>query len=245
MTMLVLPPPGRLPRGIAMRCDPLIWKARVKFVTGAVLMCFAAASTAVTLVGGGSTLPAIAYTAHAAPPFTFAPITPASVSLFGGYTIATGNGITYCPTGTGEGKKILAGNDPTNFQVNGRCGETFSFVPVGFTLGGTNLAQADFAGSEAPLSLSEYSAYRVGHGVDSQPVQLPSIAGAIAIVFRKDANPFIGSSVVNSLTLSEAQICGIFSGQITDWSALVPGTAGPINVPSSAFSSARPPMLIW
>jgi len=198
-----------------MRCDFSMGNTSMKFIAGAVLLCLAsAASAATTLVGGGATLPAVGYTGAA----TGSPITPAAGSLFGVYTAGGGNPVTYCPTGSGAGKKILAGNDPTNFQVNGACGGT---APSGFGPAST-LTQAFFAGSDAPLSLSEYTNYVTGHGTGSQPTQLPSIAGAIAVVFKKTG--------VNTLTLTEDQICGVFSGTITDWSSLVSTASGPINV---------------
>jgi ABC-type phosphate transport system substrate-binding protein len=200
-----------------MRCDFSMGNTSMKFIAGAVLLCLASAASAATIVGGGATLPAIGYTGVA----TGSPITPVAGSLFGVYTAGGGNAVTYCPTGSGAGKKILAGNDSANFLVTGTCGGT---APAGF--GAASASQAYFAGSDAPLSATEYSAYTTGHG--SQPVQLPAIAGAISVVFNK--------SGVSSMTLSEGQICGIFSGQITDWSdsaltGTVPaGTSGAIRV---------------
>jgi len=217
-----------------MRCDFSMGNTSMKFIAGAVLLCLASAASATTLVGGGATLPAIGYTGSATFPSPLTPITPGAGSLLGVYSAATGGSPTsYCPTGSGAGKKILAGNDSANFQVNLTCGTTAP-APLGF--GGTGLAQAHFAASDAPLAVSEFNNYVLGHGTGTQPTQLPAIAGAISIVFRKDANTTTGAPVVNSMTLTEAQICGIFSGQITDWSTLatagvVPtGVSGPIKV---------------
>lgn len=195
----------------------------MKFIAGAVLLCLASAAGATNLVGGGATLPAIGYTGSATFPLPAGtgPITPGGGSLFGVYNAASGNTSTYCPIGSGGGKKVLAGNDSANFQVNLACGPTTTpATPQGF--GGSGLAQADFAASDAPMSSSEFANYRLGHGSTTQPVQLPAIAGSIAVVFKK--------SGVSSLTLSEAQICGVFSGQITDWNQLVSTTSGPIRV---------------
>lgn len=202
-----------------MRCNPSKGNLCMRFVSGTFLLCLASTAGAVTtLVGGGSTLPAVAYTGRATFPAPLTPITPSAGSLFGNYTIAGGNPVTYCPDGSGTGKQVLAGNDP-NFQVNGVCGAS---PPAVSGFGGSGLLQAHFAASDAPLSSSEFNAYVVGHGSGTQPTQLPAIAGAIAIIFKKAG--------INALTLSEGQICGIFSGQITDWSTLAPGTSGPINV---------------
>lgn len=210
-----------------MRCDTSKGKSCAKLVAGAVLLSLASAASAVTtLVGGGSTLPSVGYTGASSVALTIPgtstpPLTPTAGSLFGVYASGTGNAVTYCPTGSGAGKKILAGNDSANFQVNLGCSATV-LKPLGF--GGVGLVQPHFTASDAPLSMSELNAYQspLGHGSSAQPVQFPAIGGAIAIVYKK-----VG---VNSMTLTEGQICGIFSGQIRDWSSLIPGTSGPINV---------------
>ncbi|UPG92948.1 substrate-binding domain-containing protein [Luteibacter aegosomatissinici] len=187
----------------------------MKFVAGAVLLSLASIASAqsVPLTGGGATLPAIGYTGSNAT----GKLVPAAGSLLYVYANNTGGvASTYCTTGSGAGKKILAGNDPSNFGVNNACGST---APAGF--GGTSLPQADFAGSDAPMSVSEFNNYVTGHGAGSEPVQLPSISGAIAVVFKK--------SGVTSLNLTETQICGIFSGTITDWSS-ISSASGPIRI---------------
>lgn len=139
-------------------------------------------------------------------------------SLFGTYMANHGvTGVTYCPTGSGAGKKILAGN-VAGATVNDAC-------PTGF--GGSGLTQPHFAGSDAPLSVTEYLAYVKGHGVGPQPTQLPAIAGAIGIVFKKTDE---SHNPISKLTLSERQICEIFGGEITDWSQITSNASGPINV---------------
>jgi ABC-type phosphate transport system substrate-binding protein len=209
---------------------------RMKFVAGAVMLCLASAAGATSLVGGGATLPAIGYTGKPSFPDPASPspiITMGAGSLFGVLLSGTSNTVSYCPTGSGNGKKILAGNDPSNFQVNAGCGTITAPTATGF--GGVGLAQADFAASDAPMSVSEFNNYVLGHGTASKAVQLPAISGAIAIAFRKDAQGSVPA--VSSLTLTEAQICGIFSGQIKTWNdtaltgAGIPtGTTGNINV---------------
>ncbi len=192
-----------------MRCDFSMGNTSMKFVAGALLLCLASAASAGTIVGGGATLPAIGYTGTA----TGTPIVPTAGSLFGVYVANhSGTAVTYCPTGSGAGKRILAGNVPGN-TVNDAC-------PSGF--GGSGLTQPHFAGSDAPLSTAEYNAYTTGHGATAQPTQLPSIAGAVGIVFKK--------SGVNALTLNEDQICGVFSGQIKTWQDL--SAAGAVGIPA-------------
>ena len=116
----------------------------MKFIAGAVLLCLASAASAGTIVSGGATLPAIGYTGSS----TVTAITPGTGSLFGVYVANhAGTAVTYCPTGSGAGKRILAGNVAGN-GVNDAC-------PSGF--GGTDATQvqADFAGSDAPMSTAE------------------------------------------------------------------------------------------
>ncbi|MGA7439735.1 MAG: substrate-binding domain-containing protein [Luteibacter sp.] len=180
-----------------------------------------AASATTPLVGGGSTFPTYAYTGQRQPagsPVVGSPLIPSAGSLFGAYTNIFANPVTYCPTGSVAGKRIFAGNNPTVEQGSGLC---FGSGPAGFaSSAGPVITQAHFAASEVPLSYSDFENYKVGHG-GALPEQFPAIAGAIAIVFNK--------SGVASLTLSEGQICAIFSGQITTWDELGAGT-GPIHI---------------
>jgi hypothetical protein len=145
------------------------------------------------------------------------PLVPAAGSLFGVYAAMTGTAVTYCPTGSGLGKRILAGNTPTIGTVGAPC---YASSPAGFSGAGAIVTQAHFAASEAPLSVTEFNSYLAGHS-NNQPTQFPAIAGAIAIAFNKAG--------VNTLTLSEGQICAVFSGQIATWDELGVGT-GPIHI---------------
>lgn len=207
-----------------MRCDFSMGNTRMKMVAGAVLFSLASvASAATTLVSGGATLPSYGYTGlaqHDAQPGPGTPLTPAAGSLFGVYTANGGNPITYCPTGSGAGKRILAGNVPSVEQVNGLCLNASPNVAGFAANGAASVTQAAFAGSDAPMSVTEFNNYKAGHS-NNLPEQMPAIAGAIAIAYNK--------SGVSSLTLSEGQICAIFSGQITTWDELGAGS-GPIKV---------------
>jgi phosphate transport system substrate-binding protein len=191
-----------------MRCDLSMGNTRMKFITGAVLLCLAsaaAAQTAPTLVGGGATLPELGYTGSSVSGSTLAKVTPTSGSLFA----ASGAASSYCAIGSGAGKKVLANND-ANFNVSKDCVPPSSSNPSLNGFGGpTTLAQPDFAASDAPMSQTEYNNYITGHPGGSKPVELPAVAGAIGIVYKK--------SGVTSLNLTEAQICGVFSGQIKTW----------------------------
>ncbi|MBB3227622.1 ABC-type phosphate transport system substrate-binding protein [Luteibacter sp. Sphag1AF] len=198
-------------------------QTRMKLAAGAVLMCLASVAGAqTTLVGGGATLPAVGYGGDVSNRL----ITPTNGSLLYAYSHVSGNpATTYCQTGSGTGKKILAGNDTGVANVSAACNATA--VPTGF--GGTGLTQPHFVGSDSPLSASDYAAYGAGHSV-GQPVQLPAVAGAIAIVYKKTG--------VTSLKLTETQVCQIFSGQITSWSDSRLAGSGVPNTATGSISIA-------
>jgi phosphate transport system substrate-binding protein len=175
---------------------------RMKFIAGAVLLCAASAASAqsVNLVGGGATLPAQGYAGDTSTRL----LSPTPDSLLGAFGAANGVSSTYCQTGSGGGKNVMAGG-VSGFNVNAACDASVS--PTGF--GGTGLTQPHFIGTDSPYSAADYQTYRTGHGNVGQPVQVPSVAGAIGIVFNKPQ--------VAQLNLTEAQVCQIFSGQITRW----------------------------
>ena len=146
------------------------------------------AAHAATLNGQGATLPGIAYTGGSAATTTLKPNTTVK-SIFGAHAKASNNTIVYGQTGSGAGKTALNNN-----TVN-------------------------FAGSDSPLSQTNYTAFlsspAVTQGNHVAPVQVPAIAGSVAIVFN---NPDIATGVTPNLT--SAQIAKIFSGNITNWNQL-------------------------
>ncbi|MFC4761680.1 substrate-binding domain-containing protein [Dyella koreensis] len=181
-----------------------------------------AANAGTTLVGGGATLPALGYGGDV----THRLIAPTSGSFLATFSAQTGNPqVSYCQTGSGAGKNILAGVSGTNVQNGCPDGPT----PTGFgaATSGVNrsdLTQPNFAASDSPLSSTDYNNY-VTNRSGSHPVQFPAVAGAIAIAFNK--------SDVPSLNLTSLAVCKIFSGKITTWKALAsePGVTGiPSNV---------------
>ncbi|WP_266157142.1 substrate-binding domain-containing protein [Dyella silvatica] len=205
----------------------------MKALAGAMLLGMvtlaSAAHAGTTLVGGGATLPALGYGGDV----THRQITPVAGSLLAVYSAQTGNPQTsYCQTGSGAGKNILAGATVGTvvYNVQNACPDGAA-TPTGFgapAVSRTDLTQPNFAGADSPLSLTDYSTYTTNRP-SSKPIQFPAVAGAVAITFNK-AN-------VNSLALTDALVCKIFSGQISDWSdsqlvaAGVPaGVSGPINV---------------
>jgi phosphate transport system substrate-binding protein len=185
---------------------------RMTKLAGALVLTLVAASSAhaAIQVGGGATLPALGYVGNVTHRLNSAPT---STSLFGAYkSVFANSGASYCQTGSGAGKNILAGVSGTSVQ-NG-CPDG-SATPTGFgatTVGRTTLTQPDFAASDSPLSTGDYNNYVANRGT-SRPLQFPAVAGGIAVVYRNDKS-------TTKLNLSTAQVCGIFNGSITTWSAL-------------------------
>ncbi|BDU21030.1 alkaline phosphatase L [Dyella sp. GSA-30] len=203
---------------------------RMKMLAGAVLFCVGAAmatsAMSTTLYGGGATLPAGAYVG-----WKFQTTTPlgvltlpadvSSTSIFGQWG-GTTNSVQYCQTGSGGGKRVLNGDTSgsPSLIANGVCNPGFpasppAANPPGFQVPTTAVVQPDFIGSDAPYASSEYATFVANKGTaKGEPVQFPSIAGSIAIVYN---NADLGSTTLN---LTQAQVCGVFSGAITDWKTL-------------------------
>jgi ABC-type phosphate transport system substrate-binding protein len=217
-------------------------KLKTALVAGAVAVSAltAVAAHAETLYGGGATLPAIAYigskwhdaspnpvrmsitdssvSVQAGTPTALIDNTAGDISLFGYYNTKTGNKLAYCQTGSGTGKKVLNGTN----AVTAAC-PNFLTSATGFAAPSSQV-DADFAASDAPLSASEYATYITNKGgAHVEPVQLPAIAGSIAIAYKN-------SNVSTQLNLTDAQICQVFSGQITNWNQLGSFPSKPIVV---------------
>ncbi|WP_158628817.1 substrate-binding domain-containing protein [Dyella choica] len=226
---------------------------RTKLIAGALALVMAGVSHAGTQVGGGATLPSLLYVGSAAanpstPQLTDASVTNppsyvgaiASGSLLGVYDSTNGTTSSYCLTGSGSGKNILAGI--TNNSVQDVC-PTSGTSPVlhGFgapVVSRTDLTQPNFAAADAPLSQADFSNYTGNHG-GSLPVQFPVVVGAVAIAFNLTDST--GAQVTSSeVNFSDLQVCQIFSGQITNWSDsrlanAFTLTAG-VTIPSSAIN---------
>jgi len=113
-------------------------------------------------------------------------------------------------------------------SVQGQCADSPSptdFGAANAAVNRTTLTQPNFAGSDSPLSATDYSNYVSNRG-SSRPLQFPAVAGGIAIVYRND-------NLATQLNLTTAQVCGIFNGSITTWSGLgvtVPAAGNTIKV---------------
>lgn len=210
---------------------------RTKLVAGAVLLSLglaAGSAMATNVYGGGATLPAGAYVG-----FDFLSTSPTSkistnttsgqagatisaTSLFGAYAATSGNKVSYCQTGSGNGKKIFDHYDGTNVLAGatGTCDGT----TAGFGAGTGAAVDPHFAGSDAPMSSAEFGWFANGGktAANGQPVQFPAVAGSIALIYN--------NADVASLDLTEAQVCGIFDGSITNWTQLGSSVSKPIKV---------------
>ncbi|MBO2925885.1 substrate-binding domain-containing protein [Metapseudomonas otitidis] len=118
----------------------------------------------------------------------------------------------YIGVGSGAGKAAVLNNDAT--QLN---------LPSGTTV--------DYAGSDSILSAAEISAYKSAHQSPAVPatdannwgplIQIPSAITSVTIPYKKTS--------VTSLNLTSPQLCGIFSGSITNWNQ-ISSANGPITV---------------
>jgi phosphate transport system substrate-binding protein len=194
-----------------------------------------------TFFAGGATLPAVGYVGTAAR-------TTNPVSITTGTSTGTGvgfwlnnlpdtyTGASYCLTGSGTGKKVI---DGTN-AASGACSSTGpGFASTNTYLNGTtNVPYADFAGSDAPLAVTEYNAFTTntmstgtipGRGI---PVQIPVLVGAIAIAFNYQ--PSAGSSMSPPYNISSlSALCNVFDGNGTTFGALF-GQTGTDSTPIAA-----------
>src|SRR5262249_39724743 len=90
---------------------------RMNKLAGALVLVIAASSAhAAIQVGGGATLPAKGYVGDVTHRLNAAP---QSDSLLGAYKSVTGTAASYCQTGSGAGKNILAG--VSGFNVQNTC----------------------------------------------------------------------------------------------------------------------------
>lgn len=118
----------------------------------------------------------------------------------------------YIGVGSGAGKAAFLNNDPTQFKL-----------PVG-----TNV---HWAGSDSKLATSDISTYNTNHGAAWGPlIQVPAMATAVTLPFNKAGT---------ALNLTTDDVCGIYSGRLTDWSKLSApgGRSGPITVVYRSDSS--------
>ncbi|MGK9418669.1 substrate-binding domain-containing protein [Pseudomonas cedrina] len=119
----------------------------------------------------------------------------------------------YIGVGSGNGKAAFLNNDYTKFVA------------------GVTNKNVHWAGSDSKLSATELSTY----ASSKQPtwgklIQVPSVGTSVAIPFNKSGTA--------NVDLSVNELCGVFSGRITDWSGISgSGRTGAIKVVYRSESS--------
>ncbi len=152
-----------------------------------------------TVVAGGATRPAPVYQLE------FGEI----------HTVNTGLTYDYHGVGSGGGQTGFLNNDATQFGL----------------AAGTSVA---FGASDAALSAAQVAGYTRA-GIDGALIQLPILGTAVAVAFPPNVvgklkvtvpgttkgkatfTPFTAGQN-GKITLTDDDLCGIFSGKITDWS---------------------------
>jgi phosphate transport system substrate-binding protein len=172
-------------------------------IFAATLSCgIAHASTPITLNGGGSSLAYPTYTAD-----------------FSTYTASKSSDLfSYEAVGSGAGQKAFLGNNIGYFEPYNASTNTVGYQPGTLTYGTIVGTQVDFGASDAFLSSTQLTDPATGSytesSVDGPLIQVPTIGTPITMAYI--------NSDASSVTLTSDQICGVLSGKITDWNALVP-----------------------
>ncbi|WP_175834686.1 substrate-binding domain-containing protein [Burkholderia anthina] len=171
----------------------------VALVVSAIGASAAMAQTPPSLLGGGSSL---VY------PMIRTEILPAN------FPAADGS-IAYWSVGSGLGQTAFLTNNATKFTS-----VTASTVTIA---SGT----VDFANSDAPLSSAQVSAYTStgGLGVTHGPlIQLPYLVTPITIPLVNaptGTGPTLPGSTTPTVALNDNDLCGIFSGRLTNWNQII------------------------
>jgi ABC-type phosphate transport system substrate-binding protein len=186
--------------------------------SAAALACLSAANclAASTITGGGSTLAQFDYLAE------FAQFNAATnTAQFG----------TYYESGSGSGQAAFLNDDLTCDinKVNGNNG--------GACTGGSGVGQpgntVDYGASDATLSstqISTWATYPYGQPAAGNLIQVPSMGVGVGIPVQNSAVTGNGTLILN-----DNDLCGVFSGKITDFSQLTLG-AGSVTPTSGTIT---------
>ncbi len=173
--------------------------------------------TAIT--GGGSTLAEFDYFNEFA---AFNSSQPASGATFANPPPASGQQVLYWPAGSGSGQTAFL-NDDISCDANKVTGANNKACSG--TVGGS--ASVDYGASDATFSstqIAQWNSSSVGQSAAGDLIQIPSMGVGVAF-------PIVNANFTanGQVTLTDTDLCGIFSGKITDWSqtsasnALAPG----------------------
>jgi phosphate transport system substrate-binding protein len=128
--------------------------------------------------------------------------------------IKTPDLFAYVAAGNGAGQEAFLNNDISYLQPISATNPK-GYAPGTSTYGTVSGPSVAFAFSNTPLTASQISDYSLA-ATDGPLIQFPLIAAPIAIAYNASGT---------ALTLTDAQTCGVLSGQITDWNALDPSIA--------------------
>jgi ABC-type phosphate transport system substrate-binding protein len=176
----------------------------------------ATAAMAADIHGGGSSL--------VAPTIGAIGNTATEIGLFG---TAEGS-FTYYSVGSGAGQNAFLNNQPTFF---------------GSTVTGT----VHFANSDAALSSAQLTSYKTspGLGVTNGPlIQIPYIVTPITVpvvnspAVTSTTTPQTTPGQAHSIALNDDDLCGIFSGKLTDWNQVINPQTG------SAYTTTSTPLKV-
>ena len=207
------------------------------------------AASATDLVGGGATLPALAYIGNGfidpqgtgvdarlstnagldagqdASNNNYVSANVTAGSIFAAFQTASRTA-SYCQTGSGTGKRVLVGANSLN--ANGDCRD-YSASPVGFSAPGSQ-TDPDFVGSDAPLTADDVTDFLNGPRDNREGLlQVPALGALIALPLNLGNDVF--GNPISRPNLSNAQVCDIFSGDATSWDQINPTwPSQPINV---------------
>lgn len=182
----------------------------------------ATAAMAADIHGGGSSL--------VAPTIGAIGNTATEIGLFG---TAEGS-FTYYSVGSGAGQNAFLGNQPTYF---------------GAGVTGT----VHFANSDAALLAAQITSYKAGLGATNGPlIQIPYIVTPITVplvngpAVTSTTTPQTTPGQAHSVALNDDDLCGIFSGRITDWAGTGATHANPVINPQtgSAYTTTSTPIKV-
>lgn len=181
----------------------------------------AAMAAGPVIQGGGSSL--------VAPTLGSVSNTATEIGLYG-----TANAtFTYYSVGSGAGQNAFLNNQPTYF---------------GAGVTGT----VHFANSDAALSTAQLTAYKAGLGATSGPlIQIPYIVTPITVpvvngpAVTSTTTPQTTPGQAHSIALNDNDLCGIFSGKLTNWNQVInPETITTSNPTGNPYTTTSTPIKV-
>jgi phosphate transport system substrate-binding protein len=109
----------------------------------------------------------------------------------------------YCGTSSRNGREIFIGVPAS--ATSASCSYTSTTDILPFPTNTPGVAPL-FAGTDTPLSATDIQDYLSNNPTRGNPIQVPTVFGAI---------DFINNPALGNLSITTAQLCGIFDGSIT------------------------------